>query len=67
MELTMSLLLSVGEVCPKCHKPLMQAVVEAHPSRRDVALENFVCADCGPVKTKVLSLKPGEPPPELTA
>jgi hypothetical protein len=36
----------------------MQAVIEAHPSRSDIALHNFYCADCGPVKTKVLTLKP---------
>jgi hypothetical protein len=52
----MSLILSSGEICPKCRKPSMQGVVEAHPSRRDVALHNFQCADCGPVKTKIISL-----------
>jgi hypothetical protein len=56
MEATMSLVLSSGEICPKCRKALMQGVVEAHPSRRDLALHNFQCADCGPVKTKVISL-----------
>jgi hypothetical protein len=54
----MSLILSSGEICPKCRKPLMQGVVEAHPSRRDLALHNFQCADCGPVKTKILTLTP---------
>ena len=29
-----------------------------HPSRRDLALHNFQCADCGPVKTKIISLTP---------
>jgi hypothetical protein len=46
---------------------MMQAIIEPHPSRRDLALENFECADCGPVKTKVLSLKSDAPPPELAA
>jgi hypothetical protein len=54
----MSLILSSGEICPKCRKPLMQGVVEAHPSRRDLALHNFQCADCGPVKTKIIPLTP---------
>jgi hypothetical protein len=45
----------------------MQGVVEPHPSRRDVALENFVCADCGPVKTKSISLKPDKSSAELAA
>ena len=60
----MSLVLSSGDFCPKCRKPLLQGVVEAHPSRRDLALHNFQCADCGPIKTKNISLKPSEPPPE---
>jgi len=63
----MSLVLSSGEVCPRCHKALMQGVVEAHPSRRDLALHNFQCGNCGPVRTKIIPLRPGEPPPELSA
>jgi hypothetical protein len=63
----MPLVLSAGEVCPKCRKPTLQGVVEAHPSRRDIALHNFECANCGPIRTKVVSLKRGEPPPELSA
>jgi RNase P subunit RPR2 len=54
----MSLVLFRNEICPKCHKPLMQGVVEAHPSRDDLALHNFECADCGPIKTIILSLTP---------
>jgi hypothetical protein len=45
----------------------MQSAVELHPSRRDIALENFVCADCGPVKTKIISLKPNKSPAEVAA
>jgi hypothetical protein len=52
----MSLNLFFNEPCPKCRKPIMQGAVEPHPTRRDIALENFVCADCGPVKTKIISL-----------
>ena len=63
----MSLNLFIHDTCPKCYKPIMQAVIEAHPTRRDLALQNFECADCRVVKTKVFSLKPGEPPPELAA
>jgi hypothetical protein len=63
----MSFILFFNETCPKCRKPVMRAVIEPHPSRRDVALQNFECSDCGVVKTKVLSLKPGAPPPELAA
>jgi hypothetical protein len=63
----MSLILSSGDICPKCHKPMLRAVIEPHPTRHDLALQNFECADCGPVKTNILSLKPGKPSPELTA
>jgi hypothetical protein len=63
----MSLTVFFSETCPKCHKPIMQAVIEPHPTRDDCALQNFECADCGVVKTKIYSLKPGEPPPELAA
>jgi len=63
----MSLTLFIHDTCPKCHKPIMQAIIEPHPTRRDLALQNFECADCGAVKTKVLSLKSREPSPELAA
>ena len=48
----------VHDNCPKCRKPTMQAVVELHPSNPDLALYNFQCADCCPVKTKIISLAP---------
>jgi hypothetical protein len=63
----MSLMLFFNEPCPQCSKPIMQGAVDAHPSRNDVAIQNFHCADCGPLKTKVLSLKPDKPPPEMAA
>jgi hypothetical protein len=43
--------------CPNCHKPTLQAVIEPHPTNREIALQNFDCANCGPVRTKILSLK----------
>jgi two-component system, chemotaxis family, response regulator Rcp1 len=57
----------IYETCPRCHKPVTLAGVEPHSSRRDIALHNFKCADCGYVKTKVVALKPGEAPPEQAA
>jgi len=54
----MSLALHSNNPCPKCGKVKMQSVIEAHPSRPDLALHNFYCAGCGPIKTEVLSLKP---------
>lgn len=63
----MSFTMFLSEMCPRCRKPITQTVIEAHPSRPDLALQNFECADCGPVKTKIYSLKPGEPSPEVAA
>jgi hypothetical protein len=62
----MSFTTSFNDTCPKCHKSIMRAVFESHPSNRDLALQNFECAECGPIKTKILSLKPGTLPAELT-
>jgi hypothetical protein len=55
------------ETCPKCRKPVNLAIVEPHPTRCDLSLHNFECADCGFVRTKILSQKPSPPPPELAA
>jgi len=63
----MAFSLYVDDTCPKCHKPTMRAVVELHPSNPDLALQNFECAACGPVKTKIVSLKPPARPSEAAA
>jgi ribosomal protein S27AE len=42
--------------CPRCRKPLSDAIIEPHPTRTDVALHNYECVDCGPVMTTVVSL-----------
>jgi ssDNA-binding Zn-finger/Zn-ribbon topoisomerase 1 len=63
----MSLIFHLNDPCPKCRKPTMQAVIELHPSRNDLAIHNFYCADCGPVKTKVISLTPAAQPSEVAA
>jgi hypothetical protein len=63
----MSLNLHFNERCPKCGKPTMRSVIEAHPSRTDVALQNFECTTCGPLKTNVLSLVPPTRSSEVTA
>jgi hypothetical protein len=62
----MSFTVYAENVCPKCRKATMHSVIERHPSRGDIALHNFACVDCGPVKTEVISLKPGVAAPELT-
>jgi len=47
-----------NDICPKCTKPIMRAKIESHPTRRDIALQKLHCADCGPIKTNFISLKP---------
>jgi hypothetical protein len=54
----MSLTFSIDDVCPKCRGPVRLATIEAHPDRRDLAVHNYQCADCGPVRAKIISLKP---------
>jgi hypothetical protein len=63
----MSLTFYFKESFPKCRKPTVQAEIVAHPVRRDLALQNFHCPACGPIKTKLISLKPGKPQPGLAA
>jgi hypothetical protein len=63
----MPLTLFFDDICPKCHQPIWQTTIELHPSRPDLAIHNFRCADCGPVKTKIVSLNPGKSSPELAA
>jgi hypothetical protein len=66
-ELTMPITFFVDEICPKCSKPIKIAVIERHPSRPDLAVHNFECADCGPVRAKLISLKPGKQPEQAAA
>lgn len=53
----MSLDLFMNDTCPRCRKPIKFAVIEQHPTRRDLSVHKFECADCGFVKTKVLFRK----------
>ena len=55
----------VSETCPRCRKPVSVAVVERHPTRSDMAVHNYECADCGPVKTTIVSLRVDKSPPKL--
>jgi hypothetical protein len=57
----------LSDPCPRCSKPLMQTGIELHPSRSDLALHNFNRAVCGPVKTKIISLKLSARPSEAVA
>ena len=43
--------------CPRCSRPVYIATVVRHPTRADLAHHNYECADCGPVTTKILSLR----------
>jgi len=63
----MPLNFDVNDTCRKCGSTIRRAVIYLHPTDRDVAIHSLKCADCGYEKTKLLSLRPGAPPPELTA
>jgi uncharacterized Zn finger protein len=56
----------VDNTCPRCGSTIRHAVIDLHPTNRDAATQLLKCADCGSEKTKVLSLRPAAPPPELT-
>ena len=38
---------------------------EPHPTRTDIALHSFECMDCGPVRTRAVSLRADKSPLEL--
>jgi tripartite-type tricarboxylate transporter receptor subunit TctC len=61
------MLLPISDSCPRCGKPVTLSTIERHPSRRDLALHSYHCADCGPVRTKSIPLTPDTPPPGATA
>jgi hypothetical protein len=61
----MSVDLFMNDTCPKCRKPIGPTTVTPHPARRELAIHSFACADCGPVKTKVLLQKPRAVVPEM--
>jgi predicted RNA-binding Zn-ribbon protein involved in translation (DUF1610 family) len=63
----MPLTLHVDNACPRCGKTIRRAVIDLHPTDRDAAIHSLKCADCGYEKSTILSLRPGAPPPELTA
>ncbi len=56
----MSMTLYTNEPCPRCGKTIRQTTIELHPTRDGVAVHNFECVDCGTVKSKLYSLKPGQ-------
>jgi hypothetical protein len=53
----MSLTIFVDDTCPRCRKPVKLAVIEPHPSDRDLAIHNYHCVDCGPVRARIIPLK----------
>jgi hypothetical protein len=54
-------------VVDTCGGTIRRAVIDVHPTERHAAIHSLKCADCGYKKTTVLSLRPADPPPELTA
>jgi C4-type Zn-finger protein len=57
----------INNTCPTCGSTIRHAVIDLHPTDRDAAIHSLKCADCAYKKTRVLSLRPDVPPPELTA
>jgi hypothetical protein len=53
----MSLDLFMNDTCARCRKPIKLARIERHPTRRDLSVHKFECAECGGVKTKVVFRK----------
>jgi hypothetical protein len=64
-ELAMNL--AINDACPKCRKPVRFAVIELHPIRSDLAIYNYQCVDCGPVRARIISLKVGTPSEQAVA
>ena len=46
----------IPDSCIRCGKPTALVTIEPHPSNRNLVLYNFNCAQCGPIKTKVVPL-----------
>jgi hypothetical protein len=63
----MSLTLFIDDTCPRCRKSVKVAEVDLHPSRPGLAVYNYHCIDCGPVRAKVVSLTPKKLAPDLAA
>jgi hypothetical protein len=56
----MALTVFIDDTCPRCRKPVKLAVIEPHPSDRNLAVHNYHCADCGSVKAGIIPLKQHE-------
>jgi hypothetical protein len=42
--LTMSLTIFIDDTCPRCRKPVKLAVIEPHPTDRDLAIHNYTAS-----------------------
>ena len=51
-ELTMSLTRFIDDACPRVRNPGKLTLIEPHPSDRDLAIHNYHCVDCGPVRAR---------------
>ena len=56
----MSFDLFMDDTCAKCRKPITLAAIEPHPTRRDLAVHKFQCANCGSTQTKILFRRSSE-------
>src|SRR5580704_805989 len=53
----MSFDLFMNDTCPRCRKPIKLARIERHPTRHDLTVHKFECAECGGVTTRVVFRK----------
>jgi len=48
------------ETCPKCRKRVMAVDIDLHPTDPDLAVRTSYCADCGPVSSSSMSIRPAQ-------
>jgi RNase P subunit RPR2 len=53
----MSIDLFMNDTCPKCRQLLMPAVIDPHPTRRNLSVHKSKCSNCGAVQTSILFRK----------
>jgi RNase P subunit RPR2 len=47
--------------CPRCHKAIAATTIERYRTREEQVHYNYQCPDCGPVLTKIISLRADTP------
>jgi hypothetical protein len=47
---------STNDACPACLRATTLSVIEPHPTRAELELHTFSCAECGPTKCKIVAV-----------